>query len=1403
MFLLVLTLAYVSYALIGCCCDPITFNGTFEDDASCAGKNFIFIGVPSPGQTCSDFCNATKGVPVPVVNITPVTGCGVPGFTAPPSSFVAEPVKGERRFKLSFTLPCPADYVKVYRCEGSGCSDFELIDTVVTGSPYFDGSSDLEFDQVYNYRLVAHYAQGSDSDPAIAESSLGDLECWYKTDDSEFCVANFYYDRFENYLKAYGYKTRTRDDFSGNFQSSVNAVFNSKYNKAWSCNANNVLFQKLGAVSCSGSQVCVPATPRAICITPSPCEQGGDFGLYSSKSSCESQNYCFFDRSKTNVDFCFQCSPAMTCINYNSKQACDSDVCHAGDCEWVDVYPSIGVGVCIDKRFDNCPLCSQTPLTSIANTVGFNEVFDSCSPEKAAALSTPENECFFNKNILEAVSCSNAVCDDFSRSQCGSPSGGIQLGSDNSITSSSSDPCNIGVCYYSDTDNRCFKDADANQIADCSDRGCEKDFFPPRTSVFVLKEAGRDSFLKFNIKDKRYFNDPGVDVTNVDGYLTFVCVGSCDDVGTFALINESRLNIDDLELKDGQRVVTGLTEGINTLNFFTVDPNRNTEIVKSVTFSACDNCAGPKLLNFIVQANEFEDDYYTNNKKPVFRIILNEPAEVVAAVLSKGAEQFSFSINPSSGFNYEYTLTPVADLIDGTYLFSFNAKDEDGLFMDMPLDFNLIVDTVVPTVSLRPEENSFFDAGIVNVSISFSEQVILNASVDDIVFVNNYVARNVPNDIMSSLSTDDNRLFSGLVSGLSAGKKSLHVFASDYAGNKIEQESVFFIATGAPDFRLKSPSFGVSSTYVFDAVVESSARADCRYLYDVPVPPPASEFAHLSKFDISGNTEHVLRGLSIPEENYSKRLLYVYCKGQGFDPVRKTFELTVDTLSPEITTAFVYPPVVSDYISPEDLRFGVELKVQTSEPTFCKYSPNTNIFDEMEFKFPGYGESLKISHIINITVDEEGDYTYYVICEDIAELKTPEEAVEFTVDTSVPFEVSSVTERYQGQSPLILRIETNKHAFCYYGEDEFDISTCFGDCKFGFAHVTSIAKSEKKDYSFFVKCNNGAGGEISEVLSVNIGLGIGPAINITHCSNYVLDATETDVDCGGACLGCSLGLNCMEDTDCASELFCVKSVCSGKDSDKDGVSDEDDKCPDTPSTEIADSSGCSRSQRDKDNDGMDDSWELMHGLDPDDSDDADKDEDNDGLSNLEEFQAGTDPNEKDSDNDGWSDGKEVSKGFDPLNPESHPEPFVKNVLLIIGIIILIAGLGVGGYLVYKRFGSVIMEKMRKKPEIPKPLPKPKIDEFKGLREMVKIGPPRPAREPGWISFKDFVSRVKKRGPPDIWEKMRKMKQVPKEKPRIKKSKEEVLSGLRKIAKRSKSKLFGAQKSKAFLARRKK
>ncbi len=144
-----------------------------------------------------------------------------------------------------------------------------------------------------------------------------------------------------------------------------------------------------------------------------------------------------------------------------------------------------------------------------------------------------------------------------------------------------------------------------------------------------------------------------------------------------------------------------------------------------------------------------------------------------------------------------------------------------------------------------------------------------------------------------------------------------------------------------------------------------------------------------------------------------------------------------------------------------------------------------------------------------------------------------------------------------------------------------------------------------------------------------------------------------------------------------------------EDNDKDGFSNYDEyiagtdpndknsvpKKTDTPST-----GGATR--KDTDKDGMSDDWETKYGLNPNDASDADKDKDGDGLTNSYESIIGTDPTKKDTDGDGFDDKTEDAQGTDPTDPNSKPDKKggLGGIFIIILIIIILGGLGFAAYL---------------------------------------------------------------------------------------------------------------------------
>ncbi|MEM7692605.1 MAG: hypothetical protein AAF194_09250, partial [Pseudomonadota bacterium] len=89
------------------------------------------------------------------------------------------------------------------------------------------------------------------------------------------------------------------------------------------------------------------------------------------------------------------------------------------------------------------------------------------------------------------------------------------------------------------------------------------------------------------------------------------------------------------------------------------------------------------------------------------------------------------------------------------------------------------------------------------------------------------------------------------------------------------------------------------------------------------------------------------------------------------------------------------------------------------------------------------------------------------------------------------------------------------------------------------------------------------------------------------------------------------------------------------------------------------SEGCGPSERDSDNDGVNDRDDLF----PDDPLDF-ADSDGDGLGDNREGQLGTNPQLADTDDDGFTDFEEVQEGTDPLSSDDPPPQQGLNIILI-------------------------------------------------------------------------------------------------------------------------------------------
>ncbi len=1081
-------------AVPGCCCDPITFNGTFIEPVDCMALNYTFIGgPPNLTVTCTEFCNATLA---PSINITPPppsVDCSSPSYKPAPSGLSIKAVKGKKHLALSFVIPCPAYSLNISRCKGDSCTNFAPVAQIAPSTVYIDIDASLNWNTTYRYRLAANYVVSGISDPAYIAGNPGDIECWNQG-TAQFCVTPFYYELFEQYLKARGYHTTTPAAFVSNFGSAVNSTFVSRLNKGWYCNDVNLLYQNPSSiVSCPASQLCVADENGAQCVVPSACAGGGLFGLYSSVLACEGYlgvNYCFFDRSRGSVDRCFGCSPRMACADYRTSGACQRDNCNAGDCEWRDVFHGIGIGVCVDTRFPNCPWCTRPGTLGLGNNESYNEVFDRCTDQKSGALSVPGHPCTFNKNSQESLGCDAAACMDYTPAGCASPPAGITLNADNSLATASVDACNIKACQVMGSTG-CAKNRDGSALPDCPEslpdrRACELDYFPPNTSLVPSANVpGRMDWLAVNMLDKFNLTHDGALMQGQPGYRVKVCVvgsGSpCTDASLFAEANLSRLNFNDLSLQAGKAVLATMAVGANTLRYFSIDRRSNPEIIKEMPIIACDVCQGPKVLEMsVTPGRQVNGVYYTISDIPVITVSFNEPAIMTSALLMSGSTVIPLTATPGSGANYDYSFIPLNALPDGTYTFTFNAKDSNGLLMDWPGSMTVVVDTTPGTVAILPPDGTILNDTSVAISFIFTEPLsLLNATLEHEVWVSKYATRNVVVDLLPLLSSSDNITYTAAVTGLAGGKKNIKVSAEDFAGNPTIGKSSFWVNTGALKMRMREPSWGVSGSFVFDVIIDTTRVADCRYLYNTPVAPPVSQFDFMTAFPSSTGVAHSIPGFSlISPGDLSRHKLHVYCK-LGANVTLDTFEMSVDPTPPVIKSAYAQPGVIIEQAIPGQDIFTTWLKVQTDDLGFCKYDAENVPYILMDGKFSDFDEIPKQSHTaeVNVTQDDAG-YTYYVACQNIAEKPSPAVPVGFSVDLSVPFGVASKTPPYSNSTSFVLSVESNKRAFCYMGEVPEAVLTCMGACGFGHSHEHPVEVNESGNYTWYVQCSTGTGSEV-------------------------------------------------------------------------------------------------------------------------------------------------------------------------------------------------------------------------------------------------------------------------------------------------------------------------------------
>ncbi|MEA3514930.1 MAG: hypothetical protein U9R34_05615 [Nanoarchaeota archaeon] len=1066
----------VDEASVCCCYIGIEGGGSIMPESDCDTGIFYQIddlGVPTilpeeVSNACNTKCEAEEEQP-PLEDL----GCSDADFEVPIELDISYE-KGEKVVNLLWTSPCEAEYYIVERkCIDTsyGSCDGE-IELVTTTKNYFK-DIDANWDSEYTYTITGYYAAQSTEFETEADAQLGNLECWGKYDESQFCVQEYTYYRYKDFLVSEA-GFAGEDDTA--FFESVDALFSTKMNRGFYCDGNNILHEEKNCNQVGGSDDCdaafggnaecscvVGANGLVGCALRGNCESedAGPYGLYfeKDKSLClgsySERKFCFLDKSQTSIDKCYSCDMSMDCYDYKSKEACMTDNCGFGVCDWVDTIPELGIGVCKNLYLPNCPYCSVDGTNRATNKEAYNKVYDMCTEEKAEALSTSDYGCFFDGT--SAMYCPSVICLDFI---------------DQVSCESAAKPCNPSVCRWYAPGGTCFKDADENyntlgEWMDCYHiarnlaqgdlaydedfKACQKDYFAPNVSIIpanIVKNLPQ--ILKIKILDKthsfgteRTVADYAEECDNYGGcYRFYICLdndGHCSTEDDFISIIEEELNIHNLNFTEGTTVLYTLNQGENTIKYYARDPSNNKAAIQTIKFNASENASGPCIAEYgIKPGRKIEDKLYSNSPNAKINVtFIVKPQRITRAEIYMEVDSDMF--NQQFGSTHEWI---GQNTVEFTFAGSFSDSDayflvidaigNNNLAMDEAYYIPFTIDTVPPVLeSLNPAYNEeIYSTSYINFQADYNEKVVLSQfRINDIEYASNFSASN------------QNKTLKSRTIAVNDGTHDLKIEAEDYATNKAVNASMFIRnAIKTMDIVMVNPTWGVHQEYVFDIEISTDNDAECKYFFNKNHLTTILD-SYYVLFSTTGRINHIWNNFGeIDQGDDSEYSFYVKCYDGHYDATYKEFKIRVDTEEPIIEEAIADPNLIID------ADRNTTLRILANEDVVCRYSEVAGVYDNFQFPFDEPIEENDFNALktkeIHIESSDKASYSYYVACMDKAERKSEVAQIDFSVDIKTEFFIDlSYQEIITQTNEIQLNLVTNKKASCFWGLSEETITS--------------------------------------------------------------------------------------------------------------------------------------------------------------------------------------------------------------------------------------------------------------------------------------------------------------------------------------------------------------------------
>jgi len=562
-----------------------------------------------------EVCDATSDVGLTLVPLDPIEGVGfniLPTWTP--------------------TNHCEVDSYKLERCKGeetlTSCDGESTIIAPNLGGNLVSYKDIIEAGEDYYKKAVCYtitptMKDGSSKSPFTKCKLVAGGDCSTRQAGDEFCGYN-----------------KERPDADGNKE------------YVGECGADNIEIPIKDAAYCSESQTCIEiGNAKAICEDAEEiCEYcNGPLNMFGYLDVRLSQEYidqleaipqapdfshpnnpecgdveskyalCYLDdfsNTFTSVGLYSACSKIASCYDYKTQASCLAHSCKnpdASDCYWEPYTEDneLGIGVCrpTDAALQDCTQCNDN------SPIGY-------CPEDMCKLYGTEIEqgvqrCYYNeKNLknydvdstLGCLNSENVGCETYdTKKDCVMATGNtpknvlVNLGEGKNSVIPSDDLLKKGKCYWDDTTNACYKDADKikteDEPSDCEGDNdaqiCQTDMIPPETTIMSIEEDGVYSKeevknLKFQVEDNQYSGDKLSTLFSLSQYKNSYLYPDKTKEELTNFINEISLSEVNPNYKGGEPIPASEKNYFTkdyTLNYFSKDVSKNLEEVQSIGFT--------------------------------------------------------------------------------------------------------------------------------------------------------------------------------------------------------------------------------------------------------------------------------------------------------------------------------------------------------------------------------------------------------------------------------------------------------------------------------------------------------------------------------------------------------------------------------------------------------------------------------------------------------------------------------------------------------------------------------------------------------------------------------------------------------------------------------------------------